>query len=99
MYKQTHLRTRASIRNYLGEELVSFNESTPDDAFLEDHDLDSGGIVALVLFLEEHFHIEIHDEEITAENLGSVQAIVAFVGYKMNRREETSALKKEKKYA
>ena len=75
--------TRAIIRNYLTEALVSFNENVPDDALLEDHDLDSEQIVALVLFLEEQFHIHIGDEEITIDNLGSLHALVAFVDRKV----------------
>jgi acyl carrier protein len=78
---QSEIRT--SIRNYLTEELVSFNESVPDDAHLEEYDLDSGQIVALVLFLEEQFQIQIADEDITIENLGSVHALVSFVSQKM----------------
>ena len=74
---------RAIVRNYLTEALVSFNENVPDDALLEDHDLDSEQIVALVLFLEEQFHIHIGDEEITIDNLGSLRALVAFVGRKV----------------
>ena len=75
--------TRTIIRKYLREALVSFNENVPDDALLEDYDLDSEQIVALVLFLEEQFHIHIGDEEITIDNLGSPRALVAFVDRKM----------------
>jgi acyl carrier protein len=78
---QSEIRT--SIRNYLTEELVPFNERVPDDARLEDYDLDSGQIVALVLFLEEQFQIQIADEDITIDNLGSVQALISFVNQKM----------------
>lgn len=80
---QTNIRT--SIRRYLTEELISFDENVPDDAPLEDHDLDSEQIVALVLFLEEQFHIQVGDEEITISNFGSVQALVAFVSSKIDR--------------
>jgi acyl carrier protein len=99
MYKTVQRRTRALIRNYLTEELVAFNASVPDDASLEDYDLDSGGIVALVLFLEEQFHIEIGDEEITAENLGSVHALVEFVEHKLNMRGDMDLLEEDEKYA
>ena len=80
---QTDIRT--SIRRYLTEELISFDEHVPDDAPLEDHDLDSEQIVALVLFLEEQFHIHVADEEITIQNFGSVQALLAFLSRKMDR--------------
>ncbi len=84
MHTLDQLSTRTIIRNYLTEALVSFNEDVADDAPLEDYDLDSGQIVALVLFLEEQFHIHIGDEEITIGNLGSLQALTAFVSCKMN---------------
>ena len=80
---QTSIRT--SIRRYLTEELISFDEHVPDYAPLEDHDLDSEQIVALVLFLEEQFQIQVGDEEITIGNFGSVQALVAFISCKMHR--------------
>ena len=79
MQKMVQSNTRTIIRDYLTEALVSFNETVPDDALLEDYDLDSEQIVALVLFLEEQFQINIGDEEITIDNLGSLQALVAFV--------------------
>ena len=82
MQKIGQSNTRITIRKYLTEELVSFNENVPDDALLEDHDLDSEQIVALVLFLEEQFQIQIGDEEITSDNLGSLDALVAFVDRK-----------------
>ncbi len=75
--------TQTLIRKYLTEELVSFNENVPDNAPLEEHDLDSEQIVALVLFLEEQFQIHIEDEEITIDNLGSLHALVDFVDRKM----------------
>jgi len=76
---------RTIIRSYLTEELISFDENVPDDAPLEDYDLDSEQIVALVLFLEEQFQIHVGDEEITIDNFGSVQALVAFVSRKTDR--------------
>jgi len=79
MQEMVQSNTRTIIRDYLTEALVSFSKNVPDDALLEDHDLDSEQIVALVLFLEEQFHMHIGDEEITIDNLGSLQALVAFV--------------------
>ena len=83
MSNSVQLSTRAIIRNYLTEELVSFNEHVPDDAPLEDYDLDSAQIVSLVLFLEEQFNVHIGDDEITIDNLGNVHALAAFVNHKI----------------
>ena len=95
MQKSVQLSTRTVIRDYLTEELVSFDENVPDDALLEDHDLDSGQMVALVLFLEEQFQIHIGDEEITIDNLGSLHALVNFV----DRKVGMNLLEEVKKYA
>jgi len=85
MDDSVHSSIRTIIRSYLTKELISFDENVPDNAPLEDHDLDSEQIVALVLFLEEQFQIHVGDEEITINNFGTVQALVAFVSSKMDR--------------
>jgi acyl carrier protein len=44
--------------------------------------IDSTGVLELIMFLEEQFGIKVADEEMTPENLDSVDRIVAFVGRK-----------------
>lgn len=44
--------------------------------------LDSTGAVELVAFLQEHYNIFVEDQEITPENLDSVDRICAFVLHK-----------------
>lgn len=82
MQQTAKTSTRAIIRQYLMDQLVSFTERVPDDALLENYDLDSEQIVALVVFLEGQFQIQIGDDEITIDNLGTLNALVAFVDRK-----------------
>ena len=58
--------------------------SISDDASLTSAGvLDSMGIFRLVSFLEESFAVAISDEEITADNFHSINAIQDFVTAKM----------------
>lgn len=54
--------------------------SLKDDAsLLEEGIMDSTGVLDLVMFIEETFGIVVADEELTPENLDSVDRLVAFV--------------------
>lgn len=54
-----------------------------DDLLLEGGIVDSAGVMSVVLFLEERFGIQILDEELFAENFGTVERITAFVAAKL----------------
>jgi acyl carrier protein len=41
--------------------------------------IDSMGVMELVQFIEESFGVRVDDEDITEENLGSLDAIASFV--------------------
>ena len=49
------------------------------DSMLEQGILDSTGVLELVEFLEERFAIQVGDEELTPENLGSIDNIARYV--------------------
>jgi len=49
------------------------------DKWLETGLLDSLGILDLVHFLEQEFHIPVSDEELMPENFQSLEAVAAFV--------------------
>ncbi len=53
-----------------------------DQSLLETGVMNSMGAVELVLFLEEEFDIVIEDDEITPENLDSLDNITKFLGTK-----------------
>jgi|KBSSwiStaDraftv2_1062776.scaffolds.fasta_scaffold120808_2 acyl carrier protein len=54
------------------------------DSFLQRGILNSTGVLELVGFLEERYRFRCSDEEITPENLDSLQRIAEFVGSKIN---------------
>jgi acyl carrier protein len=51
--------------------------------------IDSTGALELVTFLQEHFAIEVGDEDMVPENLDSVKSVVAYVAKKL--AEKTNA--------
>jgi acyl carrier protein len=48
-------------------------------SFVREGIIDSAGILELVAFLEKTFGIRIEDEELTPENLGSLDALSRFL--------------------
>ena len=54
-----------------------------DDLLLESGIIDSASVMMLVLYLEEHFGIEILDEELFAENFATIDCMASFVARKM----------------
>lgn len=50
-----------------------------DDSFLENGIIDSTGVLELVTFTEETFGIHIDDEELTPDNLDSLDKITVFI--------------------
>ncbi len=56
-----------------------------DTSFLEENIIDSLGIMELITFLEETYHVKINDDELTPENLDSLNQISRFISYKMKQ--------------
>lgn len=52
------------------------------DSFLEHHVLDSTGFLELIGHLEETYGIKVLDDEMTPENLDSLQSVADFVARK-----------------
>ena len=57
-----------------------------DTSFLERSLLDSTGVLELVNFLQDTYKIQIEDQELTPENLDSLDRIAAFVTAKQAAR-------------
>lgn len=57
-----------------------------DDSFLELGLIDSTGILELVSFIEESFGITIDDDELTPDNLDSINKIIGFITKKMGAK-------------
>ena len=75
------------IRSFLVENFLSGrNEKLSDNEQLLGNVVDSTGVVELVVFLQERFDITVEDEEVTAENLGSVQNAITFIERKLLKK-------------
>jgi len=76
------------IREYVLEEFAKVkgvNQITDQDALTSTGIIDSMGIFRIVAFLEDTFKIRIGDEEITQDNLETVDAIEHLVLSKLNK--------------
>jgi acyl carrier protein len=54
-----------------------------DDSFFENGVIDSAGVLELVAFVEEKFNVTVEDEEVSLENLDSVNRLVGFIRLKI----------------
>jgi acyl carrier protein len=77
--------TRSAIRAFLCENFyVAEPEALADDAsLLEAGIIDSTGVLEVVAFLEEKFGVEVADDDLTPENLDTVDRLVEFVERRM----------------
>jgi acyl carrier protein len=76
---------RKEMRGYVEENFLYLHPNltlADSDPFLTLGIVDSLSFVELVDEIQERYGIEIEDVEITEENLGSIDAITAFVGRK-----------------
>jgi acyl carrier protein len=80
MIEQAEVKDR--IREYIVEEFAKskgINEVSDQEVLTKNGIIDSMGIFRLVAFLEETFNVRIGDEEITNDNLESIDAIERLV--------------------
>lgn len=76
---------KAELRAYIQANFImgaSGPALTDSDSFLEHHVLDSTGFLELIAHLEETYAIRVGDDEMTPENLDSVDSAAAFVARK-----------------
>ncbi len=78
-----------SVRAFIRD---NFLYSRPDE-FLDDNAslmsagiVDSMGVAEIIQFIEEEFALNLPDEDITEANLGSVNAIAAYIGRSASSR-------------
>jgi acyl carrier protein len=55
-----------------------------NDSLLGSGIIDSMGVMEVILFLETEFGVEVGDEDVTEENLGSIRAISNYVVARAN---------------
>jgi acyl carrier protein len=80
--KETAVNIKDQIRQFVTEELAAakgINEVRDDESLIDNGVVDSLGIFRLVTFLEENFGVKVADEEISAENLQSIDMIEQLV--------------------
>jgi acyl carrier protein len=72
------------IRGYLTEEfLFGRSETLNENTALLGNVIDSQGVIELVSFIQQHFKIQVEDEEVTTENLATLRTVVALVEKKL----------------
>ena len=79
------LDLKTQIRTFIIENFLFGNadDLKDDTSFLGEDIIDSTGVLELITFLEEEFAIKIDDDELTLENLDSVNKVVAFLEVKL----------------
>ena len=82
LYKDKMESNQAIIIKYIQNNLLSGKgkiELSPEDDLLGSGLIDSMGVMRLVSFVEETFHINIPPEDIVIENFMDVKAITNYV--------------------
>jgi acyl carrier protein len=76
----------ATVREFVLNEL-HWDETrgtlTPDYALIENHVVDSMGLLMLVSFVEERFGIQLADEELVPEHFGTIGSIATLIEKKI----------------
>jgi acyl carrier protein len=75
-----------NVEKFLLDEIASGlgkKELGQDENLLEQGIIDSLGILKLVTYLEDEYHIRISDEDIVPENFQSISDMVEFIRVKM----------------
>jgi acyl carrier protein len=69
-------------RSYITENFLYMRRDfrlDDNDSLLGSGIIDSMGVMEVILFLETEFGVEVGDEDVTEENLGSIRAISRYV--------------------
>ncbi len=78
-------QVRENLRTYILQNfLFSDDQSLLDDtfSFRDTRTIDSMGMVELISFIEEKYHIKVLDEDMVPEKLDSIDRLVEFVRQK-----------------
>lgn len=76
---------RDDVRKFIVEKfLFNCSDQLDDDiSLIETNTVDSVGILEIVSFIESRFNLKVEDEELTAENLDSINKIARFIERKL----------------
>lgn len=86
---ESAINIKEKVKGFIDERFLAgagFKEFGDDDSFLENGIIDSTGVLELVTFTEETFGVDIDDEEMTPDNLDSLDKITAFINAKTDGR-------------
>ena len=74
------------IRGFILENFIVDGDGNLENgiSLLEEGIIDSTGVLELVAFIEETYHIKVQDEELIPENLDSINNISNFIQTKLN---------------
>ena len=78
------------IRQYIVDNFL-FGEGSglgDETSFLEEGIVDSTGMLELIMFLEESFHISVEDDELIPENLDSIKNVACYLDRKLAHRDQ-----------
>lgn len=79
---------KTSLRSFLTDSVMPLARGeafADEDSFLERGILDSTGVLELVGFIEKQFSIRVEADEITPENLDSLDKLAAFITRKTDK--------------
>jgi acyl carrier protein len=83
------LDSRDELTNYLLKEVLGTGAVGIDEnsSLIRDGLLNSIGLMRLIRFLSEHFHIEFHNQDYRLENFETIARVREFVNHKRNNSE------------
>ena len=75
------------IRGFILENFIVDGDGNLENgvSLLEEGIIDSTGVLELVAFIEETYHIKVQDEELVPENLDSINNISNFIQNKISK--------------
>jgi len=71
-----------SLRDFIVQELHwdgRADDLTPDYPLIANHVVDSMGLLTLISFLEDHFGVDIADEELVPDNFSTLRKIASLI--------------------
>ena len=79
---------KISVRQFLMDNFVMNGNAEIGDntSFMKQHILDSTGFLELINFVEDTFHVSVHEDEMLPENFDTLQNLEAYVQRKAARR-------------
>ena len=80
------METREKVRTFIIDNFLfgDANGLENETSLLDEGIIDSTGVLELISYLEDHFKIQIEDNDIIPENLDSIDQVVAFLKRKMS---------------